>query len=241
MNRNIIWKIVLILAVLAVFTVAIIPTKNNPEPIKRGLDLKGGTHLVMRVNINEASRLDVDQAMELLKSQAAKNNLPVPVTQVDNVAAGDLAVAVSTPEGSDKESFFYFELATVEPDVSVTKATLTLPLSETAGSEQIAPDPVKVTAAEPDDRGFGDVDAEDYAAKPAIPPDGLRAPAKASADSKSYEFDVTAFATKWVTGDNNGMLVPLRGARSDNARDHITNARNISVLALVRGPLNVSH
>ncbi|HET7711580.1 MAG TPA: protein translocase subunit SecD [Thermoanaerobaculia bacterium] len=81
MNRNVLWKVVLILAVLVMFTVAIIPTKNNPEPIRRGLDLKGGTHLVMRVNVGDAIRLEVDQAMESLKSQATKNSLPVPVTR----------------------------------------------------------------------------------------------------------------------------------------------------------------
>lgn len=87
MNRNIIWKIVLILAVLVVFTVAIIPTKNNPEPIKRGLDLKGGIQLVMQVNVNEASRLEVDQAMNTLRNQAAAQNLPVPtVTRTSDTA-----------------------------------------------------------------------------------------------------------------------------------------------------------
>ena len=136
-------------------------------------------------------------------------NLPVPVTQADGVAPGELAVAVTTPEGSDKESFLYFELAAIDPAASVTKATLSLPLSETDGSEQIAADAVKVQAAEPDDSGFGDVDAEDYAAKPAILPEGLKAPAKASADGKSYEFDITAFVSKWVTGENNGVgIVP---------------------------------
>jgi preprotein translocase subunit SecD len=81
LNRNIMWKIALIVAVLAVFTVAIIPTKNNPEPIKRGLDLKGGTHLVMRVNVNEAMRLEVDQAMNTLRTQAGTKGLPAPVTR----------------------------------------------------------------------------------------------------------------------------------------------------------------
>lgn len=81
MNRNIVWKIVLILAVLVVFTVAIIPTQNNPEPIKRGLDLKGGTQLVMKVNVNEATRLEVDQAMNSLRTQAQSQNLPVPTTR----------------------------------------------------------------------------------------------------------------------------------------------------------------
>jgi preprotein translocase subunit SecD len=79
----------LILAVMIVFVVAIIPTKNNPEPIRRGLDLKGGTHLVMRVNVGDATRLEVDQAMELLKSQATKNAIPVPtVKRIDDFTFG---------------------------------------------------------------------------------------------------------------------------------------------------------
>ncbi|HEY0160760.1 MAG TPA: protein translocase subunit SecD [Thermoanaerobaculia bacterium] len=72
------WKVVLILAVLVVFTVAIIPTKNNPEPIRRGLDLKGGIQLVMKVNVNEATRLEVDQAMNSLRTHATSQNIPVP-------------------------------------------------------------------------------------------------------------------------------------------------------------------
>lgn len=71
----------LILAVLVVFTVAIIPTSSNPQPIRRGLDLKGGIHLVMRVNVNEALRLEVDQAMNSLKSQSQQQNIPVPTTR----------------------------------------------------------------------------------------------------------------------------------------------------------------
>jgi preprotein translocase subunit SecD len=70
------WKVVLILAVLVVFTVAIIPTKSNPEPLKRGLDLKGGIQLVMQVNVNEAFRLETDQAINTLKAQAAAQNIP---------------------------------------------------------------------------------------------------------------------------------------------------------------------
>jgi preprotein translocase subunit SecD len=81
LNRNVIWKIVLILGVLAVFTIAIIPTSSNPEPIKRGLDLKGGVHLVMRVNVNEAVRLETDQAMNSLRTQATAQNLPAPAVR----------------------------------------------------------------------------------------------------------------------------------------------------------------
>ena len=84
MNRNVIWKIALILAVMAVFTVAIIPTKSDPEPIKRGLDLKGGTHLVMRVNVNEAMRLEVDQAMNVLRTQAGTRGVTAPAPSAIN-------------------------------------------------------------------------------------------------------------------------------------------------------------
>lgn len=86
---------VLIVAILAIFTAAIIPTSKNPEPIRRGLDLKGGTHLVMQINVNEASRLEVDQAIEMLKSQAAKNNLPTP----NGRRISDTAFLVALPAG----------------------------------------------------------------------------------------------------------------------------------------------
>lgn len=81
MERSVIWKVTVIVAVLLIFASALIPTKGNPEPIRRGLDLKGGTHLVMRVNIAEAVRLEVDQAMELFKTQSTKNKLPTPAVR----------------------------------------------------------------------------------------------------------------------------------------------------------------
>jgi preprotein translocase subunit SecD len=93
--RGLVWKVVLILAVLVAFTVAVIPTKNNPEPIRRGLDLKGGTHLVMRVNVGDATRLEVDQAMEAIKNQSAKNNLAAPAVRRLN----DQTFLVVPPQG----------------------------------------------------------------------------------------------------------------------------------------------
>lgn len=87
MNRTLVWKVALIVAVLVIFTAAIIPTSRNPEPIKRGLDLKGGTQLVMQVNINEAVKLEVDQAIETLKTQASANSLPAPTIRRINNAS----------------------------------------------------------------------------------------------------------------------------------------------------------
>jgi preprotein translocase subunit SecD len=89
------WKVVLILAVLVIFTAAIIPTKNNPEPIRRGLDLKGGMHLKMRVNVHEALRLEVDQAMNSLRQQASTASVPIPATR----RVSDTAFLATPPAG----------------------------------------------------------------------------------------------------------------------------------------------
>jgi preprotein translocase subunit SecD len=81
LNTNLIWKVGLIVAILVVFVVVLIPGVLSDEPIRRGLDLKGGTHLVMRVNVGDATRIEVDQAAEALKSQSKKNAIPLPTTR----------------------------------------------------------------------------------------------------------------------------------------------------------------
>ena len=100
MNKDIWWKLGLIGLILVVFTYKIIPTKDNPEPIRRGLDLKGGTHLVMRVNVGDAVRLETDQAAEQFKAQTTKNNLPLPTTHrvTDEVFTVTLPAGVSSAE-----------------------------------------------------------------------------------------------------------------------------------------------
>ena len=95
MNRSTIWKVALVVAVLVIFTAAIVPTSRNPEPIRRGLDLKGGTQLVMQVNVNEAVRLEADQAIETMKTQAARMNAPAPAFRRIN----DGSFAVVPPAG----------------------------------------------------------------------------------------------------------------------------------------------
>lgn len=101
MNRSLWWKVILIVAVLVGFAAAIVPTSNNPEPIRRGLDLKGGTHLVMRVNVGDATRLEVDQAMEAIKNQSTKNTLPVPVTRRVN----DFSFVATPPAGISSDQY----------------------------------------------------------------------------------------------------------------------------------------
>jgi preprotein translocase subunit SecD len=95
------WKVVMIVAILVVFTVAIIPTKSNPEPIRRGLDLKGGTHLVMQVNTGDALRLEVDQAVTALKAQAVKQQAPMPSARRLN----DMELIAIPPPGVSQDVY----------------------------------------------------------------------------------------------------------------------------------------
>ncbi|HXH41703.1 MAG TPA: protein translocase subunit SecD [Thermoanaerobaculia bacterium] len=97
MTRGLLWKVILILLVLVGFAAATIPTTDNPEPIRRGLDLKGGTHLVMRVNVGDAVRLETDQASEMLKAQAKKSNLPIPTTRRVNDTTFVATLPADTP------------------------------------------------------------------------------------------------------------------------------------------------
>src|SRR5450755_3157745 len=95
MERSVIWKIGLILLVTALFAFGLIPTKDNPEPIRRGLDLKGGTYLVMKINFGDATRIEVDQSMETLKAQAATNKVPVPTVK----RTSDVTFVATLPPG----------------------------------------------------------------------------------------------------------------------------------------------
>jgi len=85
MNKNLAGKTILIFAVLLVFLFGIFfgqgPEKSWPkikeqgllaglqENISLGLDLKGGTHLILQVMVNEAVSADSDRAVDRLKEE----------------------------------------------------------------------------------------------------------------------------------------------------------------------------
>ncbi len=121
------WKLALILAVIIVFTVAIVPTESNPERIPLGLDLKGGTHLVMRVNTVDALRAEVDQAMETLKVQAAREQQPVPevrrVTDSSFVLTPPAGVNTTVYEGIGANWLPMFETSSTPGGLTYTLAT----------------------------------------------------------------------------------------------------------------------
>jgi preprotein translocase subunit SecD len=86
---NLRWKVVTILAVFVVFfglgVYPILASRYHlPAPgwlmdkqLKLGLDLKGGVHLVLRVETDDALRLVTEQEMERLREELKTRNIPV--------------------------------------------------------------------------------------------------------------------------------------------------------------------
>ncbi|MGE3179217.1 MAG: protein translocase subunit SecD, partial [Vicinamibacterales bacterium] len=87
--QNLRWKIITILVVLVVFaTVGVYPMAavrwGLPLPgwladqqIKLGLDLKGGVHLVLRVQTDDALRIETETQSERLREALRTANIPV--------------------------------------------------------------------------------------------------------------------------------------------------------------------
>ncbi len=93
MTKNLWGKTALIVAVLIVFLFGIfgIPKSLSGEGLKEallkrislGLDLKGGTHLILQVQVNDAVRAEANRVVERLKEPLKKANVPF----------GDIALA----------------------------------------------------------------------------------------------------------------------------------------------------
>src|SRR5689334_25061986 len=111
MNKTLLWKTVFIVAVMIVFLFGIIgiPHGVNGQSLKAalqdrihlGLDLKGGTHLILQVKVEEAVNSDSDRAMETLKDQLrAKNIAYSDVSKPDPVNAPERILIKGVPSES---------------------------------------------------------------------------------------------------------------------------------------------
>ncbi|MBA3914505.1 MAG: protein translocase subunit SecD [Acidobacteriales bacterium] len=108
MNSNFTWKLVLIFAVMLVFLYGIFGTPQNfsgqglisaiTDRIHLGLDLRGGTHLILQVQVNDAVKVDADNAVERLKQElrARKINY-TDITQPDVANNPDHIVIKGVP------------------------------------------------------------------------------------------------------------------------------------------------
>jgi preprotein translocase subunit SecD len=92
MNKSFLWKTLFIVAVTLLF-VFLIFFGNDPgksynamkqggwkaalqQNINLGLDLKGGTHLILQVQVNDAVNAETDRALERLRDNLRSHNVP---------------------------------------------------------------------------------------------------------------------------------------------------------------------
>ena len=85
MNKNLTSKVALIVVVLLIFLFGIfgMPQSFTPagllaglqQRIHLGLDLKGGTHLILQVQVNDAINADTDRSIERLKEDLKAKNI----------------------------------------------------------------------------------------------------------------------------------------------------------------------
>ncbi len=72
MNKNLRWKVLLIVAVVALAVWSFYPPAQK---VSLGLDLKGGVHLVLRVKTDDALRLETETTVERLRDTLTRANV----------------------------------------------------------------------------------------------------------------------------------------------------------------------
>ncbi len=129
MNKTLTWKLVIILGILLVFTLGIFGIPKDwsgkgllaavTDRIHLGLDLKGGTHLILQVQVNDAVNVDSDNVLARLKEdmRARKINY-AEISKPDPVGHPDLVVIKGVPpeQRSDLQSIVADRL----PEYNVT-------------------------------------------------------------------------------------------------------------------------
>src|SRR5258706_6107614 len=108
MNKTLTWKLVLILAILVVFTIGIFgppwawsgkgPLGAVTDRIHLGLDLKGGTHLILQVQVNDAVNVDSDKVMARLKEDLRTHKINYnEISKPDQANHPDMIVIKGVP------------------------------------------------------------------------------------------------------------------------------------------------
>ena len=114
MNKNLGWKLALIIGTLLFFLFGIVGVPNNwsghgllaaiQQRIHLGLDLKGGTHLILQVQVNDAVKVDSDNAIERLKQDLRTHKINyTEITQPDPANNPDEIVLKGVPPESSSD------------------------------------------------------------------------------------------------------------------------------------------
>lgn len=108
MNKNLLWKLLFIIGTMLFFLFGIfgIPKSLSgqglltaiTDHIHLGLDLKGGTHLILQVHVNDAINVDAQNAIEVLKDQFRSHKIQyTDITQPDPQNNPDRIVLKGVP------------------------------------------------------------------------------------------------------------------------------------------------
>jgi preprotein translocase subunit SecD len=111
MNKNLLWKLLFIVATMLFFLFGIfgIPKSFSgdglltalTDHIHLGLDLKGGTHLILQVQVNDAVNVDAQNSIEVLKQQLKSRKIDYSdIAQTDPQKSPDHIVLKGVPPGS---------------------------------------------------------------------------------------------------------------------------------------------
>jgi preprotein translocase subunit SecD len=114
MNKNLRWKVIVIIATLLVFVFGIFGVPKSwsgsgllaamTDRIHLGLDLKGGTHLILQVQVNDAVNADSDRAIERLKDDLRTRKISsTDITKPDPVNNPDKIVIKGVPPESTSD------------------------------------------------------------------------------------------------------------------------------------------
>jgi preprotein translocase subunit SecD len=128
MNKNLTWKWILIVAVLAVFLLGVFGNPANwsskglvasiKEQIHLGLDLRGGTHLILQVQVNDAVNVDSDNAIARLKQDLRTHKISyADIVKPDPVNHSETIVVKGVPpeQSSDFKTLITDRLPDYEP------------------------------------------------------------------------------------------------------------------------------
>jgi preprotein translocase subunit SecD len=114
MNKNLRWKVIVIIATMLVFLFGIFGVPKSfsgsglltamTDRIHLGLDLKGGTHLILQVQVNDAANADSDRAVERLKDDMRSRKISyADVNKPDPTNAPDKIVIKGVPPEATTE------------------------------------------------------------------------------------------------------------------------------------------
>ncbi len=129
MNKNLTWKVVVILGILLLFLFGILGIPKEwsgkgllasiADRIHLGLDLRGGTHLILQVQVNDAVNVDSDNAIARLKEGMRTRKINyADITKPDPVNHPEMIVVKGVPP--DQTSDFKSIISDRLPDYDAT-------------------------------------------------------------------------------------------------------------------------